>query len=453
MRKLLTRLCSPHKPEHEVEFLPAALEIIATPPSPIGRGIGWTIMATFAFGIVWACIGKVDVVAVAQGRLIPSDQIKTIQLLEIGVIKHIAVSEGQRVRQGDLLIEMDTTTSTADIERLQQQQHKTRLELARISALLDWQPASLAAPALRAPEDMPATQIAAYAHRATEEARSYAAQLTGLDNDRERLKAQLRSAEHRVRKLSETLPIVSKRAAAHKKLHEADLASENDWLLREQDRIEVAQDLASEQQRLEEIRAGIRSLDDRKKRLEADFRQDLLKQQTEQATVLEQLLRDITKATQRNTLRRITAPVSGVVQQLTVHTVGGVIKEAEPIMVIVPENAVLEVETAFLNKDIGFIQQGQPAQVKLEAFPYTEYGSIAGTVRHVSLDAIHDEKRGLIFPGRVALAQSSIRVGEHQIPLTAGMNTTVEIILRKRRIIAFFLSPLLKYGSESLRER
>lgn len=150
---------------------------------------------------------------------------------------------------------------------------------------------------------------------------------------------------------------------------------------------------------------------------------------------------------------RLAAPVDGIVQQLAIHTIGGVVTPAQPLMVIVPESQKLEIEAMVLNKDIGFVSANQPAEIKLEAFPFTKYGIIDGTVSQVSSDAIQDEKQGLVYAARIAMTQSSINVDGKQVNLSPGMAVTTEIKTGKRRIIEYLLGPVLQYRQESLRER
>ena len=159
------------------------------------------------------------------------------------------------------------------------------------------------------------------------------------------------------------------------------------------------------------------------------------------------------KAEQRHGLQILTAPLDGVVQQLAIHTIGGVVTPAQILMVIVPDNAALEVEATVQNRDIGFIHPGQEVEVKVETFLFTKYGTIPGKVISVSRDAVQDEKRGLIYPIRVALGRSSINVEGRQVELGAGMALTAEVKTDRRRIIDYLLSPIARYRQETMRER
>jgi hemolysin D len=159
------------------------------------------------------------------------------------------------------------------------------------------------------------------------------------------------------------------------------------------------------------------------------------------------------KADTRGKLMKLTSPVDGTIQQLGVHTVGGVVTPAQPMMVIVPRDNALEVEAFVENKDVGFVKAGQDAEVKIETFQYTKYGTIHAKVISVSHDAINDEKRGLIYLARVKMDRSTINVDGSEVNLSPGMAVSAEVKTGKRRVIEYFLSPLLQYGHESLRER
>ncbi|MNZ68644.1 Hemolysin secretion protein D, chromosomal [compost metagenome] len=165
------------------------------------------------------------------------------------------------------------------------------------------------------------------------------------------------------------------------------------------------------------------------------------------------LTQELKKAEQRNRLMALTAPVDGTVQQLAIHTQGGVVTEAQPLMVIVPSDAPVEVEAMLENKDIGFVRAGQEVEVKVETFTFTKYGVVHGTVLNISNDAIEDEKLGLVYGARIQLRENHIRVGDQNVALSPGMAVRVEVKTDKRRVIDYFLSPLKQYRRESLGER
>lgn len=268
-----------------------------------------------------------------------------------------------------------------------------------------------------------------------------------------RRQAERQATLDQVAKLERTLPIVRQRARDYEKLVQENFISRHGYLEREQARIEQEQDLATSRSKADEIQAALMEARRQQATLAAETRRQLLDQLNLASQKAASLAQERIKAEQRSRLMRLTTPVAGVVQQLAVTTIGGVVTPAQPLLVIVPRENVLEVEAMLPNKDIGFVNPGQIAEIKVETFPYTKYGTLHGTVTQVSSDAIQDEKLGLIYATRVRLGRDAIRVENRNVRLTPGMAVTVEVKTGTRRVIEYFLSPLLQYGSESLRER
>ena len=229
--------------------------------------------------------------------------------------------------------------------------------------------------------------------------------------------------------------------------------SRHAYLEKEQLRIEQEADLATQRSRINELSAALQEGRSQRAALIAEAKRlalDSLNEAEQKSTTHSQ---ELVKAESRGRLMTLTAPVDGTVQQLAVHTVGGVVTPAQPLMMVVPKDYPIEVEAYVENKDIGFVNPGQEAVVKIETFPFTRYGTIDARVSHVSHDAVNDEKRGLIFPARVNLARTTIQVEHKAVNLSPGMAVTVEVKTARRRVIEYFLSPLLQYKDESLRER
>ena len=448
---------------HELDFLPAAVEIQEKPPSPVGRAIIWSIVAFFSIAVAWAMIGEIDIVAIAQGKIIPSGRVKVIQSMEIGVVRQIHVREGQHVEAGDLLIELDPTASQADLGRLEMELVAAQLDAARYGALeritteTDTASLSSATPALTL---LPALAQAAGGHVVAlqeqmlrSEWTEHQARAAALDNAIAGREAQLAALQEDVKKLEGTLPLITRRANAVKRMVDRQLSAEQTWLELEQERLEQKQELASLRKQTEQVAASIREARQQRQALDAGFRSGFLIKLSDAERRIDQLQQERVKASQRTEMRRLTAPVSGVVQQLSMHTIGGVVTPAQELMKIVPESQSLEVEAWILNKDIGFIEEGQRAEVKIETFTFTKYGTIDAEVIDISNDAVTDEEKGLVYAGRVMMDKSAIRVGEKLVNLTPGMSVTVEVKTGKRRLIEYVLSPLLRYKRESLGER
>ncbi len=449
--------------QSELDFLPAALEIQEKPPSPVGRAIIWSIVAFLSIAVAWALISKIDIVATAQGKIIPSGRVKVIQPMVIGVVKQIHVTEGQQVKAGDLLIELDSTASQADLERLEMELIAARLDatryvaLERITERTGAVPLSSTTPTLQL---LPTLTQSASSHAIVlqkqmlrSEWDEHRARAAALDNTVASREAQLAALKEEVKKREGTLPLITRRTNAVKRLVDKQLSAEQTWLELEEKRLDQKQELASLRKQTGQVSASIREARQQRKALDAEFRNGLLEKLSASERRIDQLQQDRIKASQRTRLQYLTAPVSGVVQQLSIHTIGGVVTPAQELMKIVPENQSLEVEAWILNKDIGFIEEGQRAEIKIETFTFTKYGTIDGEVIDVSNDAITDEDKGLIYAGRVSMKESSIRVGDKQVNLTPGMAVTVEVKTGKRRLIEFILSPLLRYKQESLSER
>lgn len=443
---------TPDLQSHEAQFLPAALALRDTPLHPAPRITLWAIMAFALIALLWAIFGRIDVVATAVGKIIPNDRTKVIQPMETAVVKAIHVRDGQEVTLGQLLVELDATTAVADSERLDNEALTARLEAMRAQAML----AALtngSPPKLGSSSGADAARVGTEQTQLTGQYQEYQARQLQLKSEITRRRAELQATQEQVTKLEQTVPIARQRAADYQRLVKENFMSQHGYLEREQERIEQEQDLASSRAKVNEIRAALAEAQQQQATLAAETRRQLLDQQNLAEQKAASLGQELVKADQRGRLMRLTAPVAGTVQQLAISTVGGVVTPAQPLMVIVPKENVLEVEAMLPNKDIGFVNPGQDAEVKVETFPFTKYGTLHGKITQVSSDAIQDEKLGLIYSTRVKLAKDTIRVENKIVRLSPGMAVTVEVKTGKRRVIEYFLSPLMQVTSESLRER
>lgn len=281
----------------------------------------------------------------------------------------------------------------------------------------------------------------------------YKAKLERIGADITRKDAEKRSTKEVVNKIEITLPITTHREKIFRNLYEREIVSEQDYLDRKRALLEQEGELAAQLEMLSAIEAALLEARNQKSVHIAETRKlvlDMLHEAEQKVTTAEQ---ELIKAEQRKKLLQLKAPVDGTVQQLAVHTIGGVVTRAQPLMIIVPTQDGLEVEAFVENKDIGFVHPGQNAEIKIETFQYTKYGVIHGKVKSVSSDAIQDEKRGLVYSSRIKLERTNIHVGEKLVNLSPGMAVTVEIKTGKRRVIEYFLTPLMQHTSESLRER
>jgi hemolysin D len=436
----------------EVEFLPAALEVLETPVSPVGRTLMWALMLLFAIALGWSMIGKLDVVAVADGKVIPNGKSKTIQPLEAGIVKAILVDNGQHVTEGQALIELDPTEATADVGKSRTARVDAMLLTQRAQALLSAQTTNRM-PTVEAVPDATRDRQLDTQRFAESAFNEYSSKLTGLRSELQKRVQELQTTQHKIIGLQQTLPIARAEEEDYQSLLKDNYVPRHAYLEKEQTRIQQEQDLAGQQSYARELQATIQEQRNDIDTAIAQFRREQLDALNQAQQQLTQDQGDETKSEQRQRQTHLTAPVGGTVQELAVHTIGGVVTPAEALLVLVPDDAGLEIEAQILNRDIGFVRPGQDAEIKLDAFPYTHYGTIAGKVLSISQDAVKDDKLGLIYPVRIQLTRHVIVADGKDIQLEPGMSSSVEIKTEQRRIIEYLLTPLLKYQSEALRER
>ena len=401
--------------------------------------------------IVLVYFGRLDIVAVAPGQLIPTANVKIVQPAVTGVVRRILVQNGERVEAGQLLVELDPTQATADANKAKTNEIDAQLTMAGARALLRAQAKGaepVLPPVLGAnPERQAETQ--SFAEGVYNE---YIHKLKSLKWELEKRRAELESTHEEVVKLQQTAPLARQVAHDDKALAEKGYVSSHDYLDKQSAAIDQTQELAAQVVHARELEAGIQEQQHDIDATIATFRReqwDALNQSAEEA---ERDKDERTKASARQDLMQLKAPVAGLIQQLSVHTVGGVVTSAQALLEIVPDDA-LEVEAHVSNKDIGFVTAGQDAIIKIATFPYTRYGYLTGRVVKVSNDATQDKKLGAIFLARLKISNNRFRVENKWINLTPGMEVTAEIKTGKRKVWEYFLGPLLQASRESLRER
>jgi hemolysin D len=458
--------------QEELAFLPAALEIVESPPSPTGRAIVATIMALFGLALLWASFGQVDIIAFAHGKVVPSGRVKLIQPFELGVVRAIHVHDGQSVKAGDVLIELDPTMTTAEEEHIRSDLIAAQLDVARLHAALSDadNPADAFQPPAGASPDLVAMQRRFLLQQTAE----YRAKLASLDGQRAQKEAERDTTAAMIAKLQADEPIISQRLDIRKGLVDKELVSRITYLEDLQLLTENHADTAVQQSRLAEAKAAVAAITETRVQSAAEFHRALFADLAEAERKAAGLSGDLAKAEQRTKLQILTAPVDGVVQQLSIHTVGGVVTPAQQLAVLVPSDSTLEVEAMISNRDIGFIHPGQDAQIKIDTFNFTRYGFLHGLVLSVSPDAIaHDvpsdknkndiqgsesassEPQGqeLSYAARVSLDRTQIQVDKTLANVSPGMAVTVEIKTGRRSVMTYLLSPLMRYAHDSMHER
>lgn len=453
----------------DAAFLPAALEIIETPASPVGRAVAVTIIAFACGALAWSVFGQVDIIATAQGRIIPTGKSKVIQPFETGVVREIKVTDGEMVKAGDVLVELDPTADVSDGQKLAFALMQDRLDILRLNALLEGK-ASLVAPA-----DVDVTMLSVSQREMQAQIAEHNAKREGLDRQSAQKRAEGREIKAAIEKIEAGLPLISEQRDIRSALLGNQYGSRLAYLQVQQQVVESQHELDAQRHRQEENAEALAALVHQYAQVDAEFHKDLLTDLAKAQVLASEHREEIAKSAMRRTLRTLRAPVGGTVQQLAVHTLGGVVTPAEQLMVIVPQGSTLEIEATLTNRDVGFVHKGQPAEIKVATFDFTRYGLLHGNVANVSQDAIPlpsggDARNGSHQGGQeiseearqdgqpsyvahIALDAKGVRTEQGFTELEPGMAVTVEIKTGKRAIIDFLLSPLQRLKSESLVER
>jgi hemolysin D len=436
----------------EYEFLPPALEIEETPPSPVKRVLIWVIFAIVVTFSVWSWFGRVEIVAEARGKVIPDGRVKVVQPMEEGIIRAILVEEGQRVKEGQILIDLDPTIKQADVDsnigslRLQYLDRERLVDEFEGRNPGEGLSRSARKNKLQIPPALMAVQARLKSARESEHrAREEAQRLVIAQRE-----SALTAAEAVLVKLERTHSIVKEQESSLKELYEGGFASRMEWRDKDKELLAAQQDIEAQKKQIQSARA---SLEEARKGLETlthERDKSVLTDLVEREKTISSTEGEVTKARKRAEYERLVSPVNGTVHGLATYTIGGIVKPAQDVVSIVPDGTPLVVEAMVQNKDIGFVKIGQETEVKLDTFPFQKYGTIRGKVIHLSPDAVEDEKLGPVYRMRTSIERPVMRVDGRDVPVTPGMSASVEVKTGDRRIIEFFLSPIIKYARESL---
>lgn len=430
-------------------FSSAALAVQSQPPRWAVRMVSLGICAMVGLTIVFACFAKMDIVVSAQGKVIPSGKSKVVQSLEPGVVRNIAVRDGQSVKAGDVLLELDPTSTGADRSRLQRDVWEGEADVLRATMLLEGRTA-FTAPAGMPPE-IAANQSAMLQSKAAEQR----AKLAALDADIGKRAADSDAIGSTLEQLRSSLPLIQQKHVMRQDLAKTGHVAKTGVIETQLELMGAEKELAVQGNRLKESQASHRAALEQRAQSVAEFRARVSGELVDAIKKRDASRQEFVKANQRWELQTLRAPIDGVVQQLAVTTVGGVVTAAQPLLTIVPENTPLELEAQVMNRDIGHVKLGQRVINKVETYDFTRYGYIEGEVQWVGTDAVQDPKMGLVYPIRVKLAQMQTpnQVNGNKGLVAAGMSVTADIRTDERRLIEYLLAPMLRYKQEAMRER
>jgi len=442
-----------------LDFSPPLLRLQDTPPNPLGRAVLTTLLILLVALMLWALLGKLDIVAVADGKLVPQSYLKIVQPSESGIVKAILVKEGEEVKAGQVLMRMDTLATDADAKSFEGDYQRKRLTLRRIDAELGNRP--FRAEAGDPPPLAREVEAQYHANRSAFEA--------ALAEERSRLvkaKHDLSSAEQVKTKLTEVLPHYRNQDNAFEKLAMDGYAGTIMASDKKRERIEKEQELKTQEFLIESTRASIQQSEKKLAQIDSDYRRQLYAERNEIQGVADKLSQEIAKQTHKQELLELKASQAAIVKDLATHSVGTVVQPGTVLLTLVPKEETLRAEVWVSNEDIGFVRKGQPVKLKLAAFPFQKYGMVEGTVEHVSADSADNNTSNnpgqvdvaaktppLVYKALVALKAMRLEVDGERFQLGAGMQASAEILLGRRTVMEYLLSPVQKAFHEAGRER
>ena len=437
----------------QYEFLPAAEEIVETPAAPLGALVVWLVTLLLIVALAWSYFGRIDIVAVANGKISTEGSTKIIQPAISGVVTNINVHEGQRVKKGETLLALDKTTAEKDVATVNQSLNAARVERDILRRLAVGGNTDEIINNADLPDETKAmlrqfagsqTALSAARQQAVNSTISnYQQQLQFNQQAKKQLETNAQNLKNRKAEIEKQLPnanpvdklrLQNELSNIDQRITSADSAvlGQNQQLLQSQSALTQAQN-QSQTQTAETNSA---------------FNNQII---TAEKRIIE-LENNLVKAKQILAQTTITAPVDGTVLSLTVKTIGGVVNAGQQLAQIVPEKVPLYVDAVLDNQDVGFVKSGQRAVVKVATYPFQRYGYLEGTVENISPDAIQDDKKGLIYKAKIKLNDDKSSK-QNQLKLLPGMNISAEITTGQRRIIEFFLDPLMTKADESLKVR
>ena len=441
----------------------ALFEITACDPGQSTRMVLWTLCALFGVTLLWASFARLDIVAVAEGRLVPETYVKVVQPAESGVVREILVQEGQNVIKGDVLLRLDPTVASADHRSAVSQLALKRLELRRIEA-------QLTGLTLRSnPSDDPVLFAQVRSDGAARE-RAHRDQIAQEEATRERAVGELAAARETLSKLERTQGSYEQSAEAYEKLAKDKLVGSLDADEKRRNAVEHAQDLKSQAASVASLESSLRAQQNRLLQLESEYRSSFNQERIQLLNEANQLEEEVRKQGYREGLLELRAPQDGIVKELATTTIGAVVQPGTVLLTLVPKEEPLLAEVYIRNEDVGFVREGQPVRIKLSAYPFTRYGMLEGSVTTLSADAsrangqptqdnANSDQRAKAdtlqspFKAIVSLQRQTLDVSEMHLPIVAGMHVQAEIREGSRTVLEYLLSPVRQVASEAGGER
>ncbi len=425
-------------------FKPHLAEIEDNPVSPLGRKILWTIVLFMIVAVIWLFIGKTDVVVSARAEVIPIGNVKVLQSLSGGAIKKIYIKEGDAIKKGDPLIEIDPSVEESNIGSKKANAALLSLEVQKLQSLIDgssFTPSSsgdiATARLVMGMYKSEKESLESELLQLDEQIRQTQEQISAIESDKQRANEMYRMGMAEERRMKSVLDIIAKND--YHKVKKENAGYRNDMNRK-------SHEIAGLQNKLSELRM-------KKISVSKDFKNRLYTALTQKIKELTALRSEVETIAFKKQKQVISSPVDGVVAKLAINTLGGVVSPAEKLMTIIPKGVPMQIKATVENKDIGFIKEGMDVAVKIDTFDYQKYGLFAAKVEKISPNAIQDKKLGLVYEVLIKPETTFLEVDGEKRYLTPGMSATAELKVGERRIIEFFIYPLIKYYKEGISVR
>lgn len=406
------------------EFLPIVSEIQEEPVNPLGRTMFWTLMALILLTALWLTLGKADIVVSARGKIIPDGEIKIIQPLDTGVIKKILVREGDFVKQGQTLMEIDPSTTEPQLESLKANLGYINLERKRLNATAKGR--SMGVPS----SDTEETQVGLYQ-----------SSMADLNNQLQAKKMEIKGIDEEINNYQHQLTLNLQKE--NRMNNVADIIAKNDLE-------KVHSENMNYRSKIFELRHQKSKAMEEADYIRSNFKTQKYNELADRDKKATEMSANIKEIEFKNKKQTITSPVDGYVNTLFIHTMGGVVTPAQKLLSVVPVTSPLIVKATVMSKDIGFIKEGMPVLLKIDTFDFQKYGMLNGKVKKIAKDSIDDQKLGPIYEVYVTPINKTLMVEGKETPVSTGMSLTAEIKVGKRRIIEFFIYPMIKYWNQAI---
>lgn len=424
------------------EFKPVIIEIEDTPQNPLGRTILYIVLSLIIFTFLWLFLAKIDIVVSSQGKVIPNGEIKILKPLESGVVSKILVKEGDKVLKGDTLMSIDPSVTTVNLQTKENELNNLNMSIIRLKALGN--ESNLTNEELNLLSN---SELNLFLNQKN----SYDNSINQYKFSIEELNFNIESSKDEIIRLNNLLNKNKNRLNRLEKVKDIISLKEYDELQKEVYDLTSKLNIAKNNKTaaINKLNATKEELEVFKQNSKGKFLDELITKQKEANLIKAEINAYLFQSKQQ----LIKSPVDGYVGKLLVNTESGVVNSGEALITIIPANEPLIIKATTLNKDIGFLKEGQKVAIKIDTFNFQKYGKLDGELIHIANDAIEDEKLGIVYEIKVKPLKTTLNIDGEIKNIEPGMSVIAEVKVGKRRVIELFIYPIIKYLDEGLSVR